>query len=132
MCTSGYFGRVTLSGPPAAAHAAAGLQAASGLMLRLTAAVMQPSLQKGASSTTRRLTHFAGKLLPSSQSRGSAGPGLDGCPGRGSPGARGQRDYRPQTYVYRFFPSVSLTITQFVEFRNKVLHQVSEKKNMNK
>lgn len=48
-------------------------------MLWLTAAVMQPALQKGASSPAHQLTHFDGKLLPNSQSSQSAGLGLDVC-----------------------------------------------------
>ncbi|KAM7378608.1 hypothetical protein PAMA_013491 [Pampus argenteus] len=52
--------------------ASAGMQAASRLMLRLTTAVMQLSLQKGVCSPAHELTHIAGKLLPSSQSSQSA------------------------------------------------------------
>lgn len=77
---------------------AAGMQAASRLML--TAAVMQPSLQKGVFPPAHRLTHFAGKLLPNSQSSQSAGPGLDGCHGRVGPNVFcGQQLYKPQLYV---------------------------------
>lgn len=67
---SGESGCVTQRGTPTPA---ADMQAASRLML--TAAVMQPLLQKGVFPPAHQLTHFAGKLLPNSQSSQSAGPG---------------------------------------------------------
>lgn len=67
------------AGRPPPPTPSAGMQAVSRLMLWLTAAVMQPSLQKGASSPTHQLTHFSGKLLPNSQSSQSAGLGLEVC-----------------------------------------------------
>ncbi len=83
---------------------AAGMQAASRLML--TAAVMQPSLQKGVFPPAHQLTHFTGKLLPNSQSSQSAGLGLDCCHDCVGPNFFcGRQDYRPQVYVYRLFQS---------------------------
>lgn len=88
------------AGRPPPPAASAGMQAASRLMLRLTAAVMQLSLQKGVCSPAHELTHIAGKLLPSSQSSQSAAPGLDGCQDRVGPDSGcGQQDYKPQMYV---------------------------------
>lgn len=87
----------------------AGVQAASRLML--TAAVMQPSLQKGVFPPAHQLTHFAGKLLPNSQSSQSAG--LDGCHDRVGPNFFcGQQDYKPQMYVCRQKHTVSCVQSQ--------------------
>lgn len=95
----------------------AGMQAASRLMLRPTAAVMQPSLQKGVSSPAHQLTHFTGKLLPNSQSSRSAGPGLDGCHDRVSPDSVVNRITNHKCMFIVFF-------LQFVFFK-KSNHAVS-------
>lgn len=72
---SGYFGCVMQCGLPAYGFSR---DAASRLMLRLTAAVMQPSLEKGVFSG-HNLTHFTGKLLPQRQLSLSAGLDLACC-----------------------------------------------------
>lgn len=106
---SGESGCVMQRGTPTPA---ADMQAASRLML--TAAVMQPSLQKGVFPPAHQLTHFAGKLLPNSQSSQSAGPGLDSRHGRvGSDFFCGQQDYKPQVYMF------GLEIIQFHVYSHK-------------
>lgn len=102
MSTSGYSGCVMQRRPPPPTPTA-GMQAASRLML--TAAVMQPSLQKGVFPLAHQLTHFTGKLLPNSQSSQSAGLGLDGCHDRVGPNFFCQQDYRPQVCVCGLFQS---------------------------
>lgn len=79
--------------PPPPPTPAAGMQAASRLML--TAAVMQP----GVFPPAHQLTHFTGKLLPNSQSSQCAGPGLDGCHDRVGPDFFCGRHDKPQIYV---------------------------------